>query len=90
MNESIDLLHCHFGLTPSEARLALRLVTGETVRSAAAELHISYETARTKLKRIFSKTGTCRQGELVVVIVTTCPACLKAAPQAQTPSSRAA
>jgi hypothetical protein len=44
MNESIDLLHCHFGLTPSEARLALHLVTGETLRSAAAELHISYET----------------------------------------------
>jgi len=87
MNESIDLLHCHFGLTPSEARLALRLVTGKTLRSAAAELHISYETARTQLKRIFGKTGTCRQAELVVAIVTAFPACLKAALQAQTPSS---
>src|SRR5262249_25017234 len=86
MNESIDL-HCHFRLTPSEARLALRLVTGETQRSAAAELHISYETARTRLKSIFSKTGTCRQAELVVVIVPVSPACLKAAPQAQMPSS---
>src|SRR5262249_26878057 len=67
MNESSDL-HCHFGLTPSEARLVLQLVTGETLRSAAAELHISYETARTQLKNIFSKTGTCRQAELVAVI----------------------
>jgi len=82
MNEFIDLLHCHFGLTPSEARLALHLVTGETLRSAAAELHISYETARTQLKSIFSKTGTCRQAELVVVVVTAFPALLKAAPQA--------
>src|SRR5262249_33722405 len=87
MNESIDLLRCHFGLTPSEGTLALHLVTGETLRSAAAELHISYETARTRLKSIFSKTGTCRQLELVVVIVTAFPDCLKAAPQAQMPSS---
>jgi DNA-binding CsgD family transcriptional regulator len=84
MNEYTDLLHCHFGLTPSEARLALHLVTGETLRSAAAELHISYETARTQLKSIFSKTGTCRQAELVVVIVTAFPDCLKVAPHAQT------
>ena len=81
MNESIDL-HCHFGLTPSEARLAFHLVTGETLRSAAAELHISYETARTQLKNIFSKTGTCRQAELVAVIVLAFPALLKTAPQA--------
>jgi len=82
VNESIDVLHRHFELTPSEARLALHLVTGETLRSAASELHISYETARTQLKSIFSKTGTCRQAELVVVIVTAFPALLKAAPQA--------
>ena len=82
MNESIDLLHCYFGLTPSEARLALHLVIGETLRSAAAELHISYETARTQLKSIFGKTGTCRQAELVVVIVTAFPDCLEAVPQA--------
>jgi DNA-binding CsgD family transcriptional regulator len=68
MNE--DNVRCQFGLTPSEARVALHLVTGETLRSAATELHISYETARTQLKRIFSKTGTCRQAELVVLIVT--------------------
>jgi DNA-binding CsgD family transcriptional regulator len=77
MNDSIDLLHCQFGLTTSEARLAIHLVTGETLRSAAAELHIRYETARTELKRIFSKTGTCRQAELVVAIVAACPAFLE-------------
>jgi len=73
MNGSTDILHRSFGLTPSEADLALRLVAGKTLQFAAAELHISYETARTRLKRIFSKTGTGRQAELVVVIVTTCP-----------------
>src|SRR6476620_6570460 len=75
MNESIDLLRCHFGLTPAEARLALHLVAGETLRSAAIKLSISYETARTCLKSIFNKTGTCRQAELVIVIFTAHPGC---------------
>jgi DNA-binding CsgD family transcriptional regulator len=70
MNEAIDLLQCRFGLTPAEARLALHLVAGETLRSAAVKLSISYETARTCLKHIFRKTGTCRQAELVIVILT--------------------
>src|SRR5262245_36522531 len=70
MNEVIELLRRHFGLTTAEARLALHLVQGETLRSAEVKLSISYETARTHLKNIFDKTGTCRQAELVVVIVT--------------------
>jgi DNA-binding CsgD family transcriptional regulator len=75
MNEPIDLLRSHFGLTPAEARLALHLVAGETLRSAEAKLSISYETARTHLKNIFDKTGTCRQAELIVVILTALPGC---------------
>src|SRR5262245_2313490 len=77
MNQSIDLLRCRFGLTPAEARLALQLVAGEPLRSAAAKLGISYETARTELKNIFSKTGTCRQAELVIGIVTALPGCVR-------------
>jgi DNA-binding CsgD family transcriptional regulator len=78
MNESIDLLRCHFGLTPAEARLALHLVAGETLRSAEVKLSITYETARTHLKNIFNKTGTCRQAELLVVILTALPGCVAA------------
>ena len=78
MNESIDLLRCHFGLTPAEARLALHLVAGETLRSAAVKLSITYETARTSLKNVFRKTETCRQVELVLVILTALPECLEA------------
>jgi DNA-binding CsgD family transcriptional regulator len=77
MNDSIDLLRSHFGLTRAEARLALHLVAGETLRSAEAKLGVTYETARTHLKNIFSKTGTCRQAELVVVIVTALPGCMR-------------
>jgi DNA-binding CsgD family transcriptional regulator len=77
MNESIELLRCHFGLTPAEARLALHLVAGETLRSAEVKLSITYETARTHLKNIFDKTGTCRQAELIVVILTALPGCVR-------------
>jgi DNA-binding CsgD family transcriptional regulator len=78
MNKSIDRLQCHFGLTPAEARLALRLVAGETLRSAAVKLNITYETARTSLKKIFKKTETCRQAELILAILTALPECLEA------------
>jgi DNA-binding CsgD family transcriptional regulator len=78
MSQSIDLLQCHFSLTPAEARLALHLVAGETLRSAAVKLSITYETARSRLKSIFKKTGTCRQAELVIVILTALPGCVGA------------
>jgi DNA-binding CsgD family transcriptional regulator len=77
-DEPIDLLQSHFSLAPAEARLALHLVAGETLRSAEVKLSISYETARTCLKSIFNKTGTCRQAELVIVILTALPDCLGA------------
>ena len=73
MNEPIDRLRSHLGLTQAEARLALHLVTGETLRCAAAKLSISYETARTQLKNIFNKTRTRRQTELVILILTALP-----------------
>ena len=77
MNEAIELLRCHFGLTPAEARLALHLAAGETLRSAEAKLSMTYETARTHLKSVFQKTGTCRQAELLVVILTALPNCVR-------------
>jgi len=58
-----------FGLTPAEARLVLRLMAGDSLRAAAKALDIQYETVRTHLKSIFQKTGTCRQAELVIVVV---------------------
>ena len=62
-------LQAEFGLTPAEARLVLRLVAGDSLRSSAKTLSIGYETARTTLKSIFQKTGTRRQAELVIVII---------------------
>lgn len=56
-------------LTRTEAAVAARLASGESLEQAAEFLHISPHTIRTHLKRIFSKTGCIRQAELVAVIL---------------------
>lgn len=58
-----------FGLTPAEARLAIELLAGGSRGEVAARLGISDSTARTHLSRIFDKTGTRRQSELVALIL---------------------
>lgn len=60
-----EVLRSLYGLTPAEARLTGLLLRGRTVTEAAEELRITRNTARTHLKRVFSKTGTGRQAELV-------------------------
>ena len=57
-----------FGLTPSEVALCRRLLLGESLVDAAEQLGISQETARTRLKTIFQKTGTSRQAELMLLL----------------------
>jgi len=58
-----------YDLTPSEAGLASLLVQGMSLKEAAAELNVTENTARTHLKRIFDKTDTHRQGELVGLLL---------------------
>ncbi len=55
-----------YGLTRGEAALAAHLLHGKSIEEVSAELFISPHTARTHLKRIFMKTDTHRQTELVV------------------------
>lgn len=57
-----------FQLTPTECRLALELVRGNSVRQAAVRLSISEGHARQRLQSIFHKTGTSRQGALVALL----------------------
>lgn len=54
-----------YGLTPTESRLADLLLEGLDVREAAERLHTSLGTARFHLKRVFAKTGTRRQTQLM-------------------------
>ena len=57
-----------FGLTPAETRLASLIATGLSLGQAAEELGVARETVRARLKAVFAKTGTHRQGELVALL----------------------
>lgn len=57
-----------FDLSPAEARLALRLATGLSLAGAAQDCGLSIASARTYLSRIFSKTGTHSQHQLVALL----------------------
>ena len=61
-------LRAGFGLTAAETRLAMRLAAGEPLERIADEFGVAYETARSRLKAIFFKTGTHRQAELVALL----------------------
>lgn len=58
-----------YGLTRGEAAIAAKLVTGKSIEEVADELFISPHTGRTHLKRIFMKTDTHRQPELILRIL---------------------
>lgn len=57
-----------FGLTGAEARLSVSLTSGMTLQEAAAKQVITFKTARTYLERIFSKTATRQQSQLVSLV----------------------
>ncbi|WP_293902736.1 helix-turn-helix transcriptional regulator [Phenylobacterium sp.] len=64
-----DLLRQLFGLTPKESELVLLLGQGHTLSQAAELCRISLPHARQRLKIIFQKTETSRQGELVTLVM---------------------
>jgi DNA-binding CsgD family transcriptional regulator len=57
-----------FDLTPSEVKLAIALATGSTLQQAAIDASIQLSSARTYLDRIFRKTGTHQQSQLVALL----------------------
>lgn len=61
-------LRAVYGLTLSESQLAQAISDGMPLRLYAESHDISYETARTYLRRVFDKTGTRRQAELAGVV----------------------
>lgn len=60
-----DILKQLFDLTPAEANLTRNLAAGHTLNAAASIQGITVGTARNYLHRIFSKTGTSQQSELI-------------------------
>ena len=62
------MLRENYGLTPSEIRTSVGLLSNSGLAAVAEHTGVSVETVRFHMKRIFSKTGTRRQSELVRVI----------------------
>ncbi len=58
-----------YDLTPAEARFAAEIAIGDGRAAAARRLGISSATAQSHLSRIFEKTGTHRQAELVRLLL---------------------
>ena len=54
-----------FGLTPREDELAVLLMAGHSLESAAVVQATTLHTVRIHLRRLFAKTGTSRQSDLV-------------------------
>ncbi|MFW6067147.1 MAG: helix-turn-helix transcriptional regulator [Myxococcota bacterium] len=67
----IGRLRGDHGLTQAEARVALRIARGQSVKMIAYDLGVSVHTVRTHLKRAYAKTGTHRQAELARFILKT-------------------
>ena len=65
-----DVIRSLYGLSPTEARIAAKLVLNPDLNGAAREMGITYNTARTHLKRIYAKTNINKLPSLVHMIVT--------------------
>lgn len=68
---ALDIIMAVFGLTAAEARLAMALANGETVKSYARRIGRSVETVRDQLKTTMAKTGANRQAGLVRLVLNT-------------------
>ena len=63
-----------YGFTTAERALAEALLHNETVESFADSTGVSRNTVRSHLARLFTKTGTSRQAELVRLLMLARPA----------------
>jgi DNA-binding CsgD family transcriptional regulator len=70
---SITTLEELFGLTPAEATVAVRILSGRGLQSVAGDLGVTLSTVRIHLQRVFEKTDTHRQAELVRLLLTLRP-----------------
>lgn len=67
--QRLDQLRHHYGLTPAEIRIASGLATGLSLREMAQANDVSYETIRTQLKSIYTKTAVNSQAALVSLLM---------------------
>ena len=63
-----SILQGLYGLTEAESGVAVALAQGRALDRIADERQVTRNTIRTQLARIFDKTGTSRQAEVVMLI----------------------
>jgi len=66
---AVELMRNLHGLTRAESELVRELARGRTLEEVSQSRGVSINTARSHLKRAFRKTGTCRQAELVQLVL---------------------
>jgi len=64
-----ELVEKLLGLTPAEAKVAVLLAEGRTLRQIASATGRKYSTVRTHLKHLFAKLGASRQLEVVQAVL---------------------
>ena len=64
--EAVQAFAAECGLTASEEALVAALARQGDLRRAAGSCGLSYESGRTYLRRVFEKSGTVKQAELLV------------------------
>jgi len=64
-----QLLRETFGLTSAEAAVAQELLGGDSLDGISQRLKISKDTVKTHLQRIYGKTNTHRQAQLVKLLM---------------------
>jgi DNA-binding CsgD family transcriptional regulator/PAS domain-containing protein len=65
-----EMARMTFSLSPAEARFAVALAAGRSLQQIAVESGITPKTAHTYLARIYRKTGTMQQSQLVALLRT--------------------
>jgi DNA-binding CsgD family transcriptional regulator len=71
-----DLVASFYDLTIAEAELAALLSAGHSIEEVSEIRGVTLHTARSQLKRVFTKTGVKRQSDLVRLILTNVTALL--------------
>jgi DNA-binding CsgD family transcriptional regulator/PAS domain-containing protein len=67
---SVNNLVSVYGLTPSEAQVAISIADGHRIEDIAKASNHSAHTIRSQLKSTFKKTGVSRQSELMRLLLT--------------------
>lgn len=65
----ISFLMAAYGLTPAEARVAVQVAQGRSIKQTAIELKVQPTTVRCQLDNVFRKTGTAKQSEMVAELL---------------------